>query len=283
MFEPIEVNKTTLNKFCQIIEELINDLVEESKILNWKEDHITLRFLSQLNQRLSGSLITDLDNGAIFLTPYKVSPEVEKKFGDIAIIVHIEYGDGDEIEGIAFLEAKKKDVKKRKYMAIKWEQLERIFESAPHSQLLLYDFRDISEFAPTGLVSKKSATSGSPMTQLPVTKFVTIPVNKVMEIKKKNERLYKLSLPFSYQLAYRYMNGFDLDYDHNTIKSIKDDFAGNYQSLELPVPEYLLHINIIPDKKLKEDKRNGDKKTRMVKIPPTGINPNIYNIIKPNK
>ncbi len=277
--ETVEIHKLTLNRFCQGIEELINELVQEIFILNWDEDFITRKLLSQLAQKLNGSQITDLENRVVFLTPFKLTKPVEKKFGDIAIIVNIEYGDGDKIEGIAFLEAKRKYKESRNFDAIKWEQLERICNNAPHSQLLLYDFRDISEFSSTGLVTKKSATASNPMAQLPVTKFVSVPINKAIQIKQKNERLYKLSLPFSYQVGYRYMNGFDLDYNNDKLNQVKEDFGKNYNDLDVEIPSHLIYISIIPDKNLKEEKRFDLEKKRMVITPETGINNNLYTKI----
>ena len=280
--ESVEIQKTTLNKFCQGIEELINELVQENVVLDWDEDYITRKFLYELQRKLNGNLITDLENRVVFLTPFKLKKTVEKKFGDIAIIVNIEYGDKDNIEGIAFLEAKRKYKESRNFDALDWKQLERIYGNAPHSQLLLYDFRDVTEFASTGLVTKKNATASSPMNQLPVTKFVTVPINKAIQVKQKNERLYKLSLPISYQIAYRYMNGFDLDFTNDKLSEVKGDFAKNYENTDLEVPSYLIYINIVPDKSVEEGRYSNDKK-RMGNVPDTGIDKNLYGQIKLNK
>lgn len=280
--ETVEIKKTTINKFCQGIEEVINELVEDVKILNWDEDHITRKLLSQLTTKLSGSLLSDMENKVVFFTPFKLRKGLEEKYGDIAIIVSIEYTDGDKIEGIAFLEAKKKYKDTGVYSAIKWDQLERINSNAPHSQLLLYDFRNISEFSSTGLVPKKSPTSTNPMIQLPVTKFVVIPTNKAIQVKVNNERLYKLSLPLSYQIGYRYLNGFDLDFGHKKLEQVKRDFAKNYEELILEVPEYLITVTITSEKNVKEDILAMEgKKQRIVYVPETDIDDDLYIKIKP--
>lgn len=282
MNKSVEIKKISLNKFCQEVEELINELVEESYVLDWNEDYLTRKLLSQLTVRLNGSLISDLENKVVFLTPFKLTKPLENKFGDIAIIVNIDYGDGDNIEGIAFIEAKRKYKESRNFDAIKWEQLERIFSNAPHSQLLLYDFRDVSEFASTGLVSKKGASASSPMTQLPVTKFVILPINKGIQVKQNNERLYKLSLPLSYQLAYRYMGGFDLDFDTNKLRNVKKDFGQNYEKVDLEVPSYLIYISLIAEKSVKEAKYDNSEKKRFGIIPESGIDEKLVTRIKPN-
>jgi hypothetical protein len=278
--DTVEIRKTTLNKFCQGIEEIINLLVQDSVVLNWNEDFITRKFLFRLTENLNGSLITDIENRVVFLTPFKLNKTPEAKFGDIGIIVNIEYEDGDTIEGVAFLEAKKKNKESRNFDAIKWEQLERIFKNAPHSQLLLYDFRDINDFSATGLVSKKNASATSPMAQLPVTKFVSAPINKTLQIKKKNENLYKLSLPLSYQLGYRYLNGFDLEFQNEVLDEVKNDFKRNYESLDIKIPEYLLCINLIPEKNVQEEEVYIYKKKMIAILPETHINKDLYSIIK---
>ena len=124
--ESIELKKTTLNRFCQGIEELINELVQDTMILHWDEDHITRKLLYGLEQKLNGVVISDLDNRAVFLTPFKLTKPVEAKFGDIAIVVNVSYDDDDTIEGVAFLEAKRKYKSSSNYDALKWDQLERV-------------------------------------------------------------------------------------------------------------------------------------------------------------
>lgn len=278
----VEIQRMTLNKFCLAIEEVINDLVASSKALRWDENYITAELFARITTRLNGSLISDLDDKVVFLTPFKLGLSSEKKFGDIAIIVNIDYGDGDSIEGVAFLEAKKKYKASRNFDALKWEQLNRIYNNAPHSQLLLYDFRDISEFASTGLVSKKSGNATNPMIQLPVTKFVTVPLTKAIQVKKKNDRLYKLSLPLSYQIGYRYMNGFDLDFQHDILKEVKTDFENNFENIDSEMPNYLIYVSVVPNEKV-EEVEDTDSKKRRGQIPNTGINSDLYNKIEPSE
>lgn len=117
------------------------------------------------------------------------------------------------------------------------------------------------------------------MSQLPVTKFVSVPIKKAIQVKQKNEMLYKLSLPFSYQIGYRYMNGFDLDFDNDKLFQVREDFDNNYNDLNLEVPSHLIYVSIIPDKNFKEEKRFDSEKRRMIKTSETRINQNLYSKI----
>ena len=282
MREELELQKISLNKFCQNIELLINDLVQENSALNWDEDFLTRKLLAAIKEKLDGSIISELGNKVIFLTPFKLKKTLENKYGDIAIIVKINYDDGDSLNGVAFLEAKRKYKESGHYDAIHWGQLKRIYGYAPHSQLLLYDYRDITDFAPNALVSRKNPTDSNPMLQIPVTKFVVAPINKVLQLKHKSEKLYKLSLPFSYQLGYRYLNGFDLDYNSTVLDAVKGDFEFNYENLDIPIPEYLLSIEVISEKGLEESNQNFYNKKKLFIKPKSDIN-NDYLEIKKEK
>ena len=53
---------------------------------------------------------------------------------------------------------------------------------------------------------------------LPATQGAIVPVNCAMQLGQKNRGLYKIAVPFSYQLCYRYLYGLDLDYSDNSLK-----------------------------------------------------------------
>ena len=129
------------------------------------------------------------------------------------------------------------------------------------------------------MVNKRKASESNPMNQLPVTKFVTIPINKSLKAKHKNEKLYKLSLPFSYQLDYRYLNGFDLNFDDEILDQIKGDFNKNYEVLELHAPLYLIYISIVPEVKLKESYQSSKKK-KIITKPETPVDRGLYTRIR---
>jgi hypothetical protein len=254
--ETVELKKITLTKFCQEIEKIIKDVVDETSLIDWDEDHITRRLLHLMRVNLNGSQIEDLELRNIFINPFKLkSKKLENSYGDIAIVVKIEYKDGDTIEGVAFLEAKRKYKESGNFDALKWDQLERILSNASHSQLLMYDFKPITDFAPTGLENNRTTSGSNAMLSLPITYMTTAPIQNTLQLRKNNDRLYKLSIPFSYQLAYRYFYGFDLQFDEKMIRAAKGDISEQIKDL---YPSYVVFITIQQGQKI-ADKKNKEK------------------------
>lgn len=254
--EPVEIKKITLNKFCQEVEKIIKSVVDETSMIDWNEDHITRRLLHLMRFNLNGSQIEDLELRNVFINPFKLkSKKMENSYGDIAVVVKIEYKDGDWLEGVGFLEAKRKYKDSGAFDALKWGQLEKIVANASHSQLLLYDFKPITDFAPTGLETSRVASGSNAMISLPVTYITTAPIKNTLQLKKNNERLYKLSIPFSYQLVYRYFYGFDLQFEDKLIKAAKGDIT---EQIKETFPNYVVFVTIQQGQKISE-KKNKEK------------------------
>jgi len=143
----------------------------------------------------------------ILWTAYKQKGTSERTFGDIALYIKIAYQDGDKLEGVAFLEAKKRYENKITFDAIKPNQLKRIYKHAPHSMILLYDYEEIIRKTFWWVL-------------LPVrTHTVIVPLNVVLPTEKKDMTLYKFSSPFSYQLCFRYFKGRDLEFSKEAIQT----------------------------------------------------------------
>lgn len=224
--------------FLSELESILKKHVLGNYPVDWNEDFITRSILKGIRERLGSVVFSDIKQKmTIKWLPYKLMGRPENKFGDIAIIVNIRYQDGDGVEGVAFLEAKKRDMKKTKFGAIKIGQLKRIIRNAPSSMVLLYDYDDITQFA--NFKPKPSAREWFEWLELkPCTSSVVVPVNIVTHKKKKDTTLYKFSLPFSYQLVFRYFQGFDLEFDKTPMK-----IAKGYAS-EKGLPAYLVVVSI---------------------------------------
>src|SRR5690554_4811639 len=107
----------------------------------------TLNLLRDLRNGLSSSRFIGRDRKSdINWQLYKLKGTFENKFGDIALIVNINYRDGTSVNGAAFLEAKKRDWRKTTFGTMKLPQAKKILKNAPHSQYLLYDYEEITNF-----------------------------------------------------------------------------------------------------------------------------------------
>ena len=127
-----------------------NNLIETINSIgqhDWDEDFITRTMLRDLKNNLSSiehfgqSALKGIDWQA-----YKLKGKDETNFGDIAIIVELNYRDGTSLEGVAFLEAKKRDWRKSTFSAMNKPQLNKILKNAPRANYLLYDYENITGF-----------------------------------------------------------------------------------------------------------------------------------------
>ena len=227
-----------IREFLLELEMILQEHVKNNYPIDWDEDFITRSILKGIRNRLGSVVVKDLkERMRIEWLPYKLMGRPENKFGDIAILVNIRYQDGDQIEGVAFLEAKKRDINKTRFGAIRIGQLKRIIRNAPSSMVLLYDYDDITQFA--NFKPKSSVRGLFEWLELkPCTSSVVVPTSIVAHKKKKDTTLYKFSLPFSYQIVFRYFQGFDLEFRETPIK-----IAKGYAS-EKGLPTYLVVVSI---------------------------------------
>jgi hypothetical protein len=210
--------------------------VKENYRADWDEDFITRSILKGIRQQLHFTKVVGFkDRVRVEWIPYKLSGKAENKFGDIAILVKISYRDGDEIEGVAFLEAKKRKPGNEKFEALKFEQLKRIRRYAPSLMALLYDYNDITQFTDFDPNADERYWGWY---YKPCTYAVVVPSNIVIHMKKRDTTLYKFSLPFSYQLIFRYFNGLDLEFGKAPI-----EIAKGYR-IDKGLPTYLVAVSI---------------------------------------
>ncbi|MEW6077587.1 MAG: hypothetical protein AB1724_07240 [Thermodesulfobacteriota bacterium] len=129
-----------------ILEKIFCDNIRDNFPESYDEDHITYCILSEIRNKLA-YIEVDSDLGRISLAwrPWKLKGRFENNFGDIAVLVNIQDNDGLKIEGVGFLEAKKRYKDSGLFDAVKEDQLKRIYNKAPHAMMLLYDFRLIED------------------------------------------------------------------------------------------------------------------------------------------
>lgn len=200
------------------LEKILQQHVKGNFPIDWDENFITRSILKEFRNELNSVKIRGLKRRMqIEWLPFKLQGIPERKFGDIALLINISYQDGDRIEGVAFLEAKKRSANSVKFDAMKITQLRKIYRNAPNSVALLYDYEDITQFVNT---STKS-TINHWYEWKPCTCSVVVPTGIISTIKKRDTSLYKFSIPFSYQLFFRYFHGFDLEFREKQKKIAK--------------------------------------------------------------
>lgn len=230
-----------LVEFTGILEKQISDSIKDVSIYNWDEDFITRKLLSELTGTLSTIELEGKDyRSHIEWETYKLRGKYETNFGDIALVVNISFKDGTSLEGVAFLEAKRRDRLKTTFSAMNKRQLRRILKHAPRAQYLLYDYEDITGFADTSLFLEKISLfppfRHSALAEK--TRSLCVPLNVADATGFKDTLLYRHGTPLSLMFTKRYFQGLDLEFD-NTAKSVATGFLDKFG-----LPKYILKIKI---------------------------------------
>ncbi len=183
------------------------------------ENTITENLLTELNDQLHEVELTDLSTSTkILCEAYKYSGAAETAYGDIAVLVKIHYPDKTLFEGIGFLEAKKRDISGNGFGAFKLDQIQRIYQNAPHSFVLMYDQKSIkSDFVDVDVPYRMNCKMCFPP---PIDTHAAVVANNViLRGSTLDTSLYKYSLPFSYQFCYRYLLGLDLNFSRSAAET----------------------------------------------------------------
>ena len=204
---PIEIYSSGLN--LEINKE-INKIFKEDL---WDEDNISSNVIISIRNyfRKNPSINSYPEKIHIECQLFKLKGNNENRFGDIAFLVKIDLFQNSFIEGVAFLEAKKRYLDSDLFKAVKSDQLSRIVNNAPRSKLLLYNFDSINfqqnVFNQDLIFDDVNA--------------VTIPINFAANFKTISMGLFQTGVPLHKQILNRYILGQDLEFDNNTISNSK--------------------------------------------------------------
>lgn len=212
-----------LHEFTGHLEKTIRGTLSNISPHSWNEDHITFTLIEKLKEDFQGAEIYGYDYKVrIDWETYKLRGTYEKKFGDIALVINISYKDGSSVNGVAFLEAKKRDRGKTTFSAMKPKQAETIISNAPRAQYLLYDYEYITNFLNDSFFHEEvkhyyyKEEVAFPV--VPTTRSVCVPINLALAKNYKDKLLYRHGLPFSIVLSTRYFQGLDLEFDEQSKK-----------------------------------------------------------------
>ncbi|RPI97273.1 MAG: hypothetical protein EHM32_01820 [Spirochaetales bacterium] len=148
--------------------------------------------------------------------------EPESELCSVAMLYKISYHDGQSVQGAGFLDAHAKDGGKNTFSSLKKDHLKRLHSIAHHSQLLLYDYDNITGMAfPATAESVLGAYPASWNAWTPYTVAATTPAHCALALNCKDTGLYKTSLPWSYQFCFRNIYGLDLDYGDAAVDTAK--------------------------------------------------------------
>lgn len=204
--------------FVGSLEEGITEAIRANTARSWDENNISFDLVTKLRSTLSGAVIRGVERSfAISCEIFKAGRPLEDRHGDIALLVAFRSWDGATVEGIGFLEAKRRYKASGAYDAISQPQLKRIHGASPHAQLLLYSHESVAEFGDNLRALSPGKWTHSPLYHGSVSHGLTLPLGTAVALNDKGTTLHRFAIPFSLQLAGRYLRGFDLDF-RNEVK-----------------------------------------------------------------
>ena len=253
-------DKNNIKSLTLEIENLVYSNVKENYPGNWDQGSITDSLFSDLKKLFHDRKIHAPGN--TFRSSwglYRLRDDSDPIFSDIAIIIQIAYHDGQTCAGVVYLNVGEKDAGKNIFSSLNKLKSRKLLSVAHHSQMLLYDYDAITGMAfPTVAESIIGNHPFSWNSWMPYTHAVTVPANLADSLDIKSTGLYKISIPFSYQLCYRYLYGLDLDY-HKTALDVAAGLKPNKGFPKLLVLISVAHGGAEPNNEFTVDPNRYDE------------------------
>lgn len=188
--------------------------------LEWDENHLTFLLMKELRQIFSNRIIKFQDwSKIVHWQSFKNRGKQESSYGDISLLVHVQFSSGELIKGVATIEAKR-SYQAGNFESVDLSQLDRIVENTPFAHLLLYNHW------PQELQLKW------PNDQTWKSNLWISPVNTAKELLSQttisdNIKVLRVCFPFSMFLTSRIFWGLDLDFRDD----IYNDIVGGLKKL----------------------------------------------------
>ncbi|MFQ1686075.1 hypothetical protein ACK38W_16720 [Aeromonas veronii] len=228
----------------------INKSVLAKKGRHWREDGISERILEDLVASFSFVEVeAPLGVQKIAWDAFKLSGTPEHRAGDIAVLVKFSFPNGNEKEGVAFLEAKRAYPKSGEFDQLKKDQLEEHLSFTHAHRTLLYDYQSTEgHYQNLELQYYCAACHEEHFCENYAS---TLPTEQAISLDDKSRDLLNYSLPLSYILTTRYLKGFELDYSPNVVEMAKGFLDEN----ERGGVNFLLVAHVSFDMKLEPEPR----------------------------
>ncbi len=216
------------------LEQVFTQICNGSYPFDWDENHITYQLMKELrrifsNRRIHFNSWSKIVNWRSF----KNRGKLEAAYGDIALLVTVQFSSGETLKGVVNIEAKR-DNDSSYFESMDIAQLNRIWTNAPYSHLLLYTHKanDLQIKFPD------ERTWRSHMWISPINT-----ARQLLQQTKQSDnwKVLRTSLPFTMFLTSRIFWGFDLDFREELVKDIEDGL------FKIVNPSFLGVVNVFYD------------------------------------
>jgi len=206
----------TVSTFAEValeIEKVLGESITESFAHDEPEDVITFSLVRQLQNILADRSIAGIQEFyKIHCETAKLKGKAEELHGDIAFVVRQKKIDGSVITGVGFLEAKIRNQQTGRFDAFKLNQIKRQLSRSPLLFVLPYDYESPSTAYPSMAIPYSSFCRECNDLDFKFSRACAIPAEIVLRHRRLDTSLYRFSLPIGYQIALRFLRGFDLHY-----------------------------------------------------------------------
>lgn len=212
---------------CQLdhIDRILHKEIAQCHPRYWNEDHITLSWLKRLISEWPSFSLAPHPTTIVRWDAYKMDGSLEQENGDVAFLIDINFDNGNALQGVGFLEAKR-IYDTGRFEALKWAQLRLLSSNSSNHQLLLYDHSPI----PT----QYSLGACLPCDCCPCCEdhgqyccessefsaAIVMPTLHAIAYEEKGRVLESIGHRLSEQILLRYFRGLDLDFDADLVKRV---------------------------------------------------------------
>lgn len=223
-----------MRQTVQSLESLFSQICSNAYPHEWDENHLSFLLMGNLRRLFSNRVIRFNDWSKIVdWQSFKNRGKQETSYGDIALLVTVQFTSGETLRGVAHLEAKR-DFNSGNFESVDPSQVTRLLASSPYSHLLLYTHKP-------QVLQQKFPDESTWLSHMWVS-----PMNTANQMFQQistgdNWKILRTSFPFTMFLTSRIFWGFDLDFREEVVKDIE---SGMNRIIN---PSYLGVVNVYYD------------------------------------
>lgn len=204
----------TTQEMEDALDGIVRDTVERFDLRNWDENAITFHLVIELCKQFKNVLLTDAPVPfRLDWDVFKLKKPCEENYGDIGVLVDYHHLQGKTIQGAGFLEAKKIDLRTKKFKSVRQKQVDRLLAHSANSRLLLYDNEAQPVLDPHRV--RTLLHRGAVQTAM-----LVLPLQLANAVKVYDRTLYRFCHSLTHQFTRRYFYLHDLDFRASSIEAI---------------------------------------------------------------
>src|SRR5687767_2104355 len=127
-----------MRRTVNTLESIFSEICNSSSPYEWDENHLSFLLMKEL-RKLFGNRVISFNSWSKIVDwkSFKNRGKQESNYGDIALIVTVQFSSGEVLKGVASIEAKR-SYSSGNFESVKNDQLDRILVNLPYSHIIFY-------------------------------------------------------------------------------------------------------------------------------------------------